>query len=201
MLDSENIATMPPSSVDTEDAFPSASDEIFKVKPTKRHLATDQDWYFYAQGYMRATEVMLEEVERNEGQCRKLGAPMIFVSRQYLELIIKGVIRNCQQFLGHSIDIPVEHRFEVLWPMCSVLIDAVFAGYADSDEMRNTSRLLMQFSAVDPNSTVFRYPADRQGNVSLANVDAVDLREVASAVSKISIMLECVQAGIDAMND
>ena len=184
---------------DKEGGFPTAADVLFKVRQTKHRQATEEDWYHYTQGYLRAADLLIAHLEQSPREARKLGAPIVFLYRQHLELILKTLMRDCQRFLGLTVTIPPEHRFEHLWPSCRDLIGEVFPGYVESDEMRNTTRLLMEFKAVDPNSTVFRYPEDRQGNASLANVEGVDLNAVSVVVAKISLMLECVQAGIDAM--
>lgn len=184
---------------DDQGGFPTAADVLFTLRHATNRPATEEDWYHYTQGYLRAADLLIAYLERNSREARKLGAPIVFLYRQHLELTLKTLMRDCQRFLGKKVAIPHEHRFEHLWPACRDLISEAFPGYADSDEMRNTTRLLMEFNAVDPHSTMFRYPEDRNGNASLANVGAVDLNAISAVVAKISLMLECVQAGIDAM--
>jgi hypothetical protein len=122
--------------------------------------------------------------------------PIVYLYRHYLELAIKGLIRQAQNLLGDPVEVPARHTLVELWAMCSALLERVAPG--DSlEEQRQIGRLLREFAAVDPTSTAFRYPVDNRGNRSLPGIRQINIPNVRDVIGKIAVILDGAQAQMD----
>lgn len=55
---------------------------------------------------------------------------------------------------------------------------------------KDISRLICEFSDVDPLSMAFRYPEDKDGNPSLPLLTHIDVSNVRDVIAKIAIILD-----------
>ena len=63
-------------------------------------------------------------------------------------------------------------------------------------ELNEISRLIGEFSKVDPLSMAFRYPVDKTGTPSLPGITHINLRNVRDVVAKIAIILSGANAQV-----
>ena len=90
---------------------------------------------------------------------------------------------------------PAGHNILDLWKTCRKLLNDISPG--DSvEEIEQINRLIAEFCRVDPKSTAFRYPEDREGKPSLPGIKHVNIRNVADVIEKISAILESANAVI-----
>ena len=155
------------------------------------------DWYIYATGYKDAADVLAAHIEEHQVRQDALVYPVMFLYRQYLELAIKILIMQARRLQDISEPIPMTHRINELWKVCSDLLREISPG--DSEEEQNQiGRLIEEFCDVDPTSTAFRYPEDRDGNPSLPpGIRHINLRNVKEVIEKISVILNGADAQID----
>ena len=173
-------------------AFPSAEDKLFTSQEdwwTNACLNWCNDgWGLYATGYKEAADLLVQHVIDSGKSQDILVYPIVFLYRQYLELAIKDLIREGRLLQDIDAPFPVHHKLNELWKICQNLLNEISPG--DSvGELGQITRLLDEFSAADPTSMAFRYPADNKGNPSLPGVTTINLRVVGEVVEKITNLL------------
>jgi len=181
-------------------APPSADDAIFQSAENGwdnacLHYAPN-GWLTYALGYKEAADRLVAELERERRRQDVLVYPIVYLYRHYLELAIKGLIRQAQKLLEDPIRVPAKHTIVQLWSTCSVLLGRVSPN--DSlEEQDQIGRLLREFEAIDPTCTAFRYPVDTKGNQSLPGVRHIDVPNVRDVIGKIAVILDGASTQID----
>ncbi len=58
---------------------------------------------------------------------------------------------------------------------------------------------LIEFSAIDPTSTAFRYPLNRFGQPSITGLDSLDLKNLMDVVDRLSAFLEACEEELGEM--
>jgi hypothetical protein len=180
--------------------LPTANDVLFQSgedwwNNACLHFAPD-GWLTYALGYKEAADRLVAQLLEERRRQDLLVYPVVFLYRQYLELAIKGLIRQGQALLDIPAKLPASHRIDQLWVDCSKLLTRISPG--DSlEEQRQIGRLLREFSEVDPTSTAFRYPVDTAGNRSASGIRHINLRNVRDVIGKISVILDGACAQLD----
>ena len=185
---------------DDTDAFPGPEDKLFEVNKHGHgaESSTKEDWYHLINGYKDAADSLVAHAIETRGDLRKLGNPILFLYRHHLELALKDLIQDCLSLLGREEVFPKTHRIDMLWQTCCGLLDEISPGLRCGEEVRNTTRLMLDFQKVDPTSEAFRYPEDRQGNRPLSDKATFYLEAVREVVGKISCLLECISEDISA---
>jgi hypothetical protein len=194
------------SAVATKDAFAShepddstglaAADDRLFGEAARRHTwaspwEREHDWYHYVTGYKDAADALCAHLATG-GRAIKLERPIIFLYRHHLELAVKQLIRDCAALIGRDVPVPQHHRLDDLWRLCVSLLAEETPGSTSSEEVQQTTRLIDQFSRVDPMSETFRYPEDKVGNPSFVEIGQIDLDRVRAVVGKISVLVECI---------
>jgi len=64
------------------------------------------------------------------------------------------------------------------------------------EELGHIGRLISEFSKVDPTSTAFRYPEDKDGGPSLPGLSQINLRNVQDVIGKIATLFDGADAQI-----
>lgn len=180
-------------------ALPTADDVLFSPDGGWNNACVNfapNAWLAYALGYKEAADRLVAQLEDERRKQDLLAYPIVFLYRHYLELAIKDLIRQAQKLLGDRAEFAQTHSIDELWRKCSPLLERVSTG--DSiQEQKQIGRLLREFVAVDPFSTAFRYPVDREGNQSLPGIRNIDLPNVRDVIAKISVILDGASAQID----
>lgn len=80
-----------------------------------------------------------------------------------------------------------------LWKICEKLLNDISP--CDSvKEIEQINRLISEFYSVDPKSTAFRYPEDKEGKPSLPGITHINIMNVRDVISKISVILNGADA-------
>jgi hypothetical protein len=180
--------------------LPSAEDVLFQSAVggwdnASLHYGPDV-WLPYILGYKEAADRLVAQVETEHRHHDLLVFPIVYLYRHYLELAIKGLIRQAHDLLGDAVEVPATHTVVELWTTCSALLERVSPG--DSlEEQRQIGRLLREFAAVDPTLTAFRYPVDKKGNLSLQGIEQINIPNVRDVIGKIALILEGAEAQMD----
>jgi hypothetical protein len=124
----------------------------------------------------------------------RLVYPILFNYRQYLELALKGVIRDARKLLDERGGAPTGHGLTDLWNTARPLLWRIAPNKADLD---TTGESIRRFAAVDPTSEGFRYPVTVAGTPALPdalkNIDLVQVREV---VERLDGFLDVLDFGL-----
>jgi hypothetical protein len=153
-------------------------------------------WNLYAVGYKEAADVLVSYVEDRGRHQDTFVYPIVFLYRQYLELALKDFIRDARRLEDIHEPLPKTHRIDELWCLCCKLLFEIAPG-DPGGYLTEIARLVQEFSNVDPISTAFRYPEDREGAPSLPGISHINLRNVKEVIGKISIILDGASAQLD----
>jgi len=179
-------------------AFPGPNDLLFdfvaQTPASSSDFSRKQDWYFYINGYKDAADLLVAHAA--EVDMRKVGYPIMFLYRQHLELGLKALIRDCRCVIGCHEVFPKTHRIDELWQICGTLLDELVPGTSDDEAVKHTTRLIAEFSKLDPTSEAFRYPEDKNGNSKNVVAEEIALATVREVIGKISLLLECIATDV-----
>lgn len=178
--------------------LPSTEDKLFNTAKDKWNNAClnflNDDWSFYAIGYKDAADILVGYIEEKQRYHYTLLYPIMFLYRQYLELMLKGLIRKGRRLKDISQPFPQIHKIDDLWRDCSEILHEISPNDF-VEEIRQISRLISEFCKVDSTSTAFRYPEDKKGNPSLPGLPHIDLLNVRDVIEKIAVIF----GGADAL--
>jgi hypothetical protein len=103
-------------------AFPGPGDTLFPATAaatTSSPWSRAQAWHDYTTSYKEAADLLVAHVEETGWRAEKLRFPILFLYRQHLELVVKGLIRMCCEVLGRDRDFPRHHDLQKLWQIWS----------------------------------------------------------------------------------
>lgn len=173
--------------------LPSADDKLFTTAEDWWNNAClnwlPSGWDLYATGYKDAADLLVAHIHENDRRHDIMVYPIVFLYRQYLELAIKDLIHQARRLQDINEPFPKTHRIDELWRICHRLLSQIAPGDSEG-ELKHITRLIDEFSTVDPTSMAFRYPEDKDGNRSLPGITHINLRIVKEVVGKISVIIE-----------
>ncbi|MBI2412576.1 MAG: hypothetical protein HYV24_05145 [Deltaproteobacteria bacterium] len=180
-------------------SLPSAEDKVFTPVEDGWSNAIlnfgNDGWSIYAIGYQDAANILVAHIEEQEHHQDALVYPILFLYRQYLELALKGLIRNGRRLQNNREPFPQTHDIGSLWQICSQLLHEISPN--DSvEEVRQIGRLISEFCKVDPQSMAFRYPEDRKGISSLTGMPHINIRRVRDVIGRIATIIDGADAKI-----
>lgn len=146
-------------------------------------------WSLYASGYKEAADALVTKVEERSTNQDTFVYPVLFLYRQYLELQLKMMVRVLRHLQDIGQDFPKGHKIDVLWNEAERLLRQTYPDES-TVELVETGRLIHEFAHVDPLSTAFRYPVDKDGNPSLPGIKYINLRNVREVMAKIAMLLD-----------
>jgi hypothetical protein len=190
-------------------ALPGREDELFVASGSDwwntahiNHGSGDR-WSVYANGYKDAADIVVDRINETQRHQDFLVYPVMYLYRQYLELMIKNLIRHAWMLLDEQEHDPLDsHDIKRYWTMCCKLLDRVSPDDSTT-ELRHIGRLIEEFCMHDPSSFAFRYPVskpDKQSGKRRPNLTAlkqVNLRNVQEVMRKIDGLLAGAEAQID----
>jgi hypothetical protein len=177
-------------------AWPAVGEKLFTADLPDWHnnaslrAMVSGGWLRYAEGYRRGAALMVEHVNRNNRDQDFLVFPIVFCYRQYLELMMKYLIREGGHLLDLNEDFAKSHNLLKLWEACRSILEQVSPD-EPTEQLDAVTEGIEQLSAIDPLSEAFRYPEDRKGGPSLsANAPQVfNLRHFGLQAEKIGNLL------------
>ena len=173
--------------------LPSPEDQLFSTQEDWWNNAcmnwSSSGWSLYASGYKEAADALVAKVEERSTSQDTFVYPVLFLYRQYLELQLKMMVRTLKHLQDLGREFPKGHKIDALWTEAERLICQAFPEESRT-EMVETGRLIREFAKVDPLSTAFRYPVDKDGNPSLPGMRYINLRNVRDVMAKIEMLLD-----------
>ncbi|MDO8417286.1 MAG: hypothetical protein Q7S87_13855 [Agitococcus sp.] len=172
--------------------LPNAEDQLFTIGEDWQNNACinwyHNNWELYAEGYKEAGDLLVRQIGETRTGQDTLVYPIIFLYRQYLELMLKSLIQDARKLQDIDTPIPLNHKILDLWKLCHQLLVKISPDDAVK-ELEHINRLIGEFSKIDPTSMAFRYPQDKEGNPSLPGITHINLRVVGEVIGKISVIL------------
>ena len=156
---------------------------------------------FHAAGYRQATEILLcrflEDPDGTAGERDSLILPILFLFRHYLELRFKDIIICGQCLTGKSPHYPAEYNHDIkkLWKevqnLCNALLEPSWLS-----EFDKIGKCVTDLCKLDPNSTSFRYPCDKNGRPVFQHL-VVGLKTLHATVESIGDCLDGISNEMD----
>lgn len=161
-------------------AWPNSSHTL-RAQPSGYYEFADIGWqrdngsYGRIAGFRRAAEILYDSIiqSRSIADLDTVIFPYATCWRHHLELQLKDVIVSLRA-LRDIPGLPANtHNLAALWEELRQMIRAEWPD--DAADLRNVTRVIGQFTSMDPTGEGFRYDRDRKGKVTLGMVDRVDL--------------------------
>jgi hypothetical protein len=148
-------------------------------------------WAGYTLGYKEAADRLVLGIDQGKHGQDYLVFPILFLYRHWLEVSTKELILRCQQLAG--IERPARkkkltreeraaraegHDLLGLWMYLLKITPLVYAEF-DSEVTAGFSRAVEGFSKIDPLGDAARYPLTLQGEFTLCELKAINLRGLA----------------------
>lgn len=170
---------------DAENPWPQPGDDLFALNPARRDNACvnffggDEPWTWMAEGFKLAGDLCVAHVEATGRQHDRLVYPTMFSYRQYIELALKGVIRDARRLFDERGSAPSGHVLMNLWNTARPLLSRLAPGAPELDIVENC---IKRFNSIDPTSQGFRYPITTGGDPALPdelrNINLSQARDV-----------------------
>jgi len=173
---------------------PEQAARLFKADSDWWHNAcinfSGVDFEAYATGYKRAADFLVERASQEQRYQDTLVYPIAFLYRQYIELRLKQIVRRGKILLeitdGQDIQ---HHNLGPLWKTCRQIMEKISQN-EDPVHFDEAENIVIEFGDIDSSSTAFRYPTDKEGNPSLPGLTHINLRILAEAIEKVSVLLD-----------
>ncbi len=170
--------------------WPQRGDDPFAIRSDWRRTAclnffgSDEPWTFYADGYKIAADALVAHIETTGHDHDKLVYPILFNYRQYIELALKGIIRDARRLLDERGGAPTGHVLTDLWNTARPLL---FQLAPATDDLDNVGYCVKRFADTDPTSQGFRYPVTTDGTPGLSeDLKHINLGQVRDVVDRLS---------------
>jgi len=159
------------------------------------------NWDVYASGYKHAGDVLVQRVIDTRNHRDTLVFPIVFNYRQYIELRLKELIMVGRILSDEVPEFPRTHNLRSLWNTCRPIIAEGAIGATDTD-LDAIDDAIAQFSTVDPGSDSFRYPVDRDGNLSISDdLQIINLRQLRDRIDALATFLDGASMAFSAYMD
>ena len=156
----------------------------------------------YAIGYKDAADRLVELVLSDSAGRDTQIYPITFLYRQYIELRLKQIIKEGRILMDESEKLETMHYLKTLWTTAKKVINKIFEHeYDPSDSLQYAEHVILEFDKIDPNSTIFRYPIDKEGNQNFTEIEYVNIRVLALHVNELSEILDGITSSISAFLD
>lgn len=153
--------------------------------------------YGYIEGYRLGAELLVNHVNSQNRDHDVLVFPIVFLLRHHFELQLKKIIRDGNRLFDIEADDPVVHSLRKLWMNARELMVRVDDRYPGTkQEYSKIQNVIDQFSAVDDQSTSFRYPRDLDGKPTLPDVTHINLVQLRDQVNFVATTLNSFSAWI-----
>lgn len=161
---------------------------------------THDNWFAYIEGYKQAADIIVNHVGETHRSQDFLVYPTVFLYRQYIELLLKKIIIDGSHLLDKDAKITESHYLDKLWVRCRKIIEEVWPD-GDKQVLDRIEQSILNFVNVDPSSTSFRYPIDKNDNPSLPGIRHINLRNLSDMIKSTTTDLEgvyfCISGYLD----
>lgn len=158
------------------------------------YYRTEEKLSIYAEGYKEAGDIVSKWVNDNKTLQDALVYPIVFLYRQYIELVLKDIIGSVNKKKTGKYEFPIRHKIMDLWKEATTLLGTIKIE-TSSEDLLNVENILKQFDEHDPSSEAFRYPFytdGRQIKINLQNINIRNLSDVVDAIHSYFFGVQCV---------
>jgi len=150
----------------------------------------------YGENYRESADALIDAALNDHIDIDSVVHPVIFLYRQYLELILKDIIFRTGVIQDVNDEYPMSHSFNVLWPRAKSRLRTHF-GEDAPEQLNYLDSVFEEFTRYDPDSTAFRYPFHKNGNRNLTNLEIINLRHVRETMQRIARFLSMIGGHVE----
>ena len=161
-------------------------------------------WFAYANGYKEAADIVAQRLMSGKGTLDLVVYPLVFLYRQYFELQLKQIIRDCSCLLARRHRVAGTHSLADLWKQARELLletEAEFSDHSSAFELSAVDRVIVEFTKVDPRSMAFRYPIDLEGQPFNRDMRYINVARLKKVVDKAHAVLDGVDTTLSVWHD
>lgn len=146
------------------------------------NFSADPD-YGYAEGYKRASDILISWIKNQRRDQDFLVYPIIFLYRQSIELKLKSVIKNGLILLEINSEKIDHHNIVKLFDKSREILLKV--GPMCHEDLIKLEKIILALNELDPSSYVWRYSKDKKGNATLNPEDkSINLATLSEEITK-----------------
>lgn len=153
----------------------------------------------YATGYKDAADLIRNALTNRNSYLDTAIYPLIFLYRQGLELQLKLILPLARRLTGKIASLDHEHRLTPLWTELNIILIELNSQPEDK-ELAAIGHFIAQIEKVDPISFAFRYPTTKKGEVSLPDLDYVNVRHLGEIMDSVFMMLGGIHSWLGEMD-
>jgi hypothetical protein len=177
-----------------EHSWPRVGDVLFPPADEQPHTCncgSGDPWRGYAEGYKQAADLLAQHVVEAQRDCDHLIYPIGFLYRHALEVLLKDILHRGGH--GHRNG----HDLLPLWQECRGVIEERCYAIERSD-LDAAEAVIRQFADKDRESTVFRYPAHKDGRPSFPRDERINLKTLATVAGRAYALLSDLKCTVTA---
>lgn len=177
-----------------------------------RYSGSAHRWAVYAYGYKEAADRLVAGINERQGWQDFLLYPILYLYRHYLEVMVKGQIRDAQKLLGierpvdrkekrrHKLEAAEGHDILALW---GYLLSLVYQLHPEQSpaQMAEGTRVIAAFSELDATGDAFRYPETLHGHENLTKIPEINLRHLRDEMERAGCALTQIEGVLDYQHD
>lgn len=147
------------------------------VNACPHRYADGSNWSLIAEGYLNAANALVRCLLDREVGADEMLYPACFLYRQYIELRLKHVILLGYRQRKLEQGVPIHHDLQKLWAEALPVLLKQVQG-PNRAELETIGAQILELQGIDPGSDEFRYPVNKDKNVSLDGLQYVNLRHM-----------------------
>lgn len=151
----------------------------------------------YAEGYKKLADAGVAHIAEAHWDVDLLVYPILFCYRHYLELRLKEFVLTGGDLVDQKLAFPTNHILPQIWRAVRPLLEKIWPGAETKGQLDAIEDVVNQLSEIDPKSTAFRYPLDKDENRSLPGLRHINVRQVSEVINGIAPTLDGASCGID----
>jgi hypothetical protein len=145
--------------------------------------------YGYVEGYREAMNVLVEHVATNFIDQDLLIYPILFLSRQHLELRLKSIIGLGNRIESNGKSFPMIHNLTQLWEHCRPCL-IKHTSPNDYEWFGSINEVMEQMTQFDASADAFRFPTLKNGSKSLDRVRHINIARLYEVLDPVMTWLD-----------
>lgn len=143
----------------------------------------------YAEGFLHSAKLLGEESEKMGANVDFLVYPMAMCFRQAIELSLKQLLVSLDRINGVEASFSMDHILVKKWEQIKSVIDEHNVIVFDPDMVKEVDAAIRELHEFDKVGMTFRYPVDRQDNLSMGDTYLINLRVLRVRLTRVAEQL------------
>lgn len=143
----------------------------------------------YAEGFLHGAKVLGEESEKLGANVDLLMYPMAMCFRQAIELCLKQIIVSLNNINGVDASFKMNHVLVNSWEYILSVNEKYRVTDLNPEMVKEVDAVIRELHEFDKVGMVFRYPVDRQENLSMGDTYLINLRVLRIRLTRVADQL------------